>query len=833
MKKQNYIKLLLLILITTVGFSQTAIEEKAEKNRNLEGIDNEVVIKSTVKPEVGGTDTKLWTAKDWQKNNGADSSKIGHSQMIGGTLPGGNVAASANPNQLTADAVSQNPLLNTTPSMTAFSDESLNKLIASSTSSDVTGELFDQTVRCYITRDIAIKYKCSHTQLTYGDNINGDGFKAKNQCEDECYEQFESVEIVAEGTLPSKTISNIEIITPTTEQLTTDLLETDPFKNETNELLKNKMKENYLKKEVESAIIVDDIHVLTKLTFKVVMNDIVPEDPEAPIDEETVKVIKDNTSFITMKYLDSNGNEITIFKDYKLNKTGYYEFSINEVVTKVSLEAKTITTDVILKIEDIELNYEGGEYICPHVQDISNKKAGNFAYICPSGKINNISFGYKNYQICQDYGSVGDNLNGTYSRQETANTICKKKYGCSMDMNLVNTTVLQNFREGCIQGQTDCSTDLCKKLRIEGNAILNENVFDGSSQPTVTISNQAQVQGVQRPRVLLSEDLSFQERTAEELKDEAYKNMLDSQTFKVAKFDIDENTERSSAYSIGVSMEGNNYAGSAKRALYWVLKPSAYDMVYTQKFYSIFDVVVKRNVRVESGRIEPVKDRILYLKTNAVNDYLKPFARKVNWAKDVLVTDDDGITDVQHFEEETATWKYESFDVSTNRWYSHSSSMTAEYFKSEKINLNDKPFIRIKVMSDVGNLVYAFPGVVKSLSINGPYETKIFTGKFDGTGESIVKVTNYNILMNSTEPSLVYRRIVEMIENQEIEPTYDSLRFGTMANTVKNDMGEVGGDIQLYMYGEKQSKTGYTRIFPKTKDVGRNGFIYIFAVDEE
>jgi hypothetical protein len=504
-------------------------------------------------------------------------------------------------------------------------------------------------------------------------------------------------------------------------------------------------------------------------------------------------------------------------------------FVINQVVKSVTIGIMANEEDTKVDLKNIKLNYEGGEYICPNQQDLSNKNAGNFAYLCPSGNITTLNKSYSSYKICEDYGVIGDNLNGTFSKRSEANAVCKKMYSCSMDINYINTSMLQSFREGCIEGQTNCEEDTCKRLRAEKNPILNETVFDAGVNPKATIVNETQVQGVTRPRILLNEDLDFQQRTAEELKDEAYKNMLDKQTYKVSKFNLDEDTESSSAYSLGIS--GTNvYAGSAKRALLWRLKPSAFETISNEKFFTVFEIVVKRNEVAETGIKENIKDKILYLKINDNSDILKPFAKKVNWAKDIITTKPDGTKDIEHYELETSVWKYQSFNSSTNSWYTHSKDLTAEYFRNEKITLDESPFQRIKLLSDTSNMMYLFPGVLRAITKNGPYETKVYTGDFDGSGETVQKVTVYSFLKPNNE-SLTYKEIVEKIDNKEVLPIYDSLTFESMQQNVKDDTGEIGGNIQLYLYGKKESKTGYLRMFPNKEDVGRNGFIFIFAVD--
>jgi len=134
------------------------------------------------------------------------------------------------------------------------------------------------------------------------------------------------------------------------------------------------------------------------------------------------------------------------------------------------------------------------------------------------------------------------------------------------------------------------------------------------------------------------------------------------------------------------------------------------------------------------------------------------------------------------------------------------------------------------LVSELNNIVYLFPGVVKSITKNGPIETKIFTGKFDGTGETVSKVTSYVYYTN--DETILYHDFVSKIDNEEIQPIYDSIAFNTYKKDVTNDSGVEGGDIQMFLYGKKEEKTGFVRVLPKKADVGKHGFLFIFAVEE-
>jgi hypothetical protein len=819
-----------IFLIVTLSFLLNLYavnpEVMAETNRSLKN-QNQVEVETTIKiPSASEesstfdseteTRTPNWTMKNWQKHmqdNGLGTHSIGATQLNTRKMAGSELTNTANPNMMRYDSIQNNQEYSDIDSLNSFNDDLVNSMVSKTTSHDVTKDIFETTIKCYITRDLPITYKCGYTGLRYGDNINNDGFVAKNECEDECYEQYDSLEVIKEGDISNITMQDIALTTPTSQELADNITNQDFYINNTDESQKALIKQNYLKRVVSRDINISSIYNLTRITFNVEL--------------DVGKYV-----YATLRYVNQKDEDIAVFYNYKITSSDSFNFPINQVVKHVSLEVVADVEDVNLEIKDITLNYEGGSYICPHLQDISNKEPGQFAYLCPSGNtVNIVANGYQNYTLCRDYGTVGDNGDGTFSRYEMANNVCQEKHECKIDLNYINTTLLYGFREGCIQGQSGCSDadETCKELRIEKNSILNERVFDANSKIRETIVNEAQVAGVQRPRVLLNEDVSFQERTAEELKDEAYENMLQNKTYRKSKYRLNENTHFSESFAIGMS--GGNYQGTSIRSLYWQFKPKAYDIEKDKKYYAIFDVLVRRKVINQMGKYDTIKDRIIYLKTDENNDYMKPIAKISNWGSDEEYLDDEGNVKIRHAENPQAYWEYKSFNTSTNQWFSHPLSQTAEYFKHDTLTLDNKPYERIKVINNLTNAVYIFPGIIRSRVTNGAYQTDIYTGNFDGNAEVVQKIVNYNLMLPGNEV-LTYQNIVNMIENKEIEPTYDSIRYGTMKKNLLDDTEQAGDDIQLYMYGDINKKTAYLRAFPRKEDVGKYGFLYIFAVDE-
>lgn len=150
------------------------------------------------------------------------------------------------------------------------------------------------------------------------------------------------------------------------------------------------------------------------------------------------------------------------------------------------------------------------------------------------------------------------------------------------------------------------------------NQIINENVFDATLEAKPTIIAGALVNGAQRPKIVLSEDVDFQTRSKEEWKDGAYRDMVNHGTYRYASKKINEDTESSDAYGMKLMTNSvdTTVQGSATRGLFWINKPRAFDVGENVSFkhYAVLEVVVDGLKYDSYGKQYRVKDKILYVK---------------------------------------------------------------------------------------------------------------------------------------------------------------------------------------------------------------------------
>ena len=781
-------KILLSLFIsgTIILAAPTAIQEK-EKNFRNDHANTPAAVHKTYKDATADTNVKNWNNKDWethmQKNGVFDTGLIGNSQNNASSL-GSEVIHNANPNELSTATLRENSALNDNKSLYGYSDE-VQKSIFDGNNARQSGNLnITQTTKCYIAREMPIRFKCSKTGLIYGAGINTGGSEAQKLCETECYEQFSCVNVSpASASVSTTTIANTKL-TSSDEKKTASINIT------------NGLKISYI--------------------------------------EFDAKSLKDR-AFIDIIITSSDGTEKIINKKMLL-KEQKYNLKINQFGTSLKIVVYGDKKGSEVSVENIVITFKKEDkFICPTNQDISGRLPGEFAYLCPSGKIKTLTGPTGSYKICEDYGVIGDNSDGTFGTAEGCNNSCKTSHSCSLDNTALSTASLQNFREGCIEGQSDCNLDTCKSLRLNKAQVLNENIFHGDFEPKPTVVNGALIKGAERPKVLLDEDVDFMERSKEEWKDGAYNDMVKRGSYRATKFKINEDTNVSNAYNIGVasnSIDGTA-AGSSVRSLYWVFKPKAFDVnAKSYRFYAVLEVIVDNLKQDAYGNAYREKDKILYVKTSA-DDFFKPFARKKAFAR-------KSSNQVEDAEVLTSTWEYQYFNTSSNNWFSHSSSLTLEHFKNEKINI-DGPFLRIPIVSNYNRLMYQLPGLIRQNIKNGPMETKVYTGTFDGSGQSITSVKLF--IDYSQTSTLSYSSVVDKIDKGEWTPVYNNASTTSSPTAVVSDTMIASDsvkyhntasrnskeDIEIFLYGEATNKSGYTRIKPKAEDIGKKGFIYIFA----
>lgn len=720
-----------------------------------------------------GKNISDWEA--WSKQHGVDESLIGNSQDLARKMYGEG-ALNPNVNQVNDQYIKSQSEYKNNKAITAFDETIKSKIIEHSSSGAIGSNVAAKDIKCYITRDIPFRYRCNLTGLLYGGAVNETGKVARNTCESECYETKTCINVTSSSTPESKSSTHAGM----TKEISS-----------TNTIL--------------FSLPLDSTRKIKKVNF-------------------TTESESDTPFYVDVTYVDLKNKEVKLVYRLRSGKAKDARAFVLEDTAK-SIAFKAYTDDgatVKASLTDVIVSYAGNEkFICPALQDISHERPENYAKLCPSGIIHTFTKGSSVYKICQDYGVLGDNPDGTFSSADTCISNCKRAGNCEADATTFTTEILKNFREGCIQGQANCKDEDCALARKKGDKIFHEVVFDAGKTPWITIQNTTQVKGVKRPRISVLDDEDYLKRHANEWKDEAYTNMLREKTYNFSSVKIGDKTKSSSAYGLGVS-SGAAYGVSAMatRTLSWNLKPSSTDVSNGKRYY-LYAVLIAEIGKSEwqpSGAKDIQRDRVWYVKTQKDGDKFKAFRREINVGGSGM----DSNGSIHFFENQYAEKRYETF---SEGWFGISPSMMAEAFDNVEFRPAGSPFWTFSLVGNLGALVENLPGIVRSRS-KDLYERPFYTGSFDGSGDGIL---DYVVATYYSPTPLTYADLVSKISSGEITIMYRGNNPSVFPATVKSDsQNATTSYINIYQYGASSSQSAYMRILPRSEDVGKKGFIYVF-----
>ena len=782
MKNRKFILVLLVLLVTVhelFGYSsinnqKTANEIKASNQREIMVDKTKTVTTKTYVEKTDSPDVKNWNTRDFQKHLDKNSkNSIVNSRSLFDL--NNEAIQSSNPDLMNSEYIDSKK------TDTQWRNNIVNGLISSSTSSGNTGSLSGNqgTIKCYVSRDLPIRYKCPYTGLIISEDIKTSGLKAKTRCEDGCSEDLDCVSVKNNPVINIANVNNLSLKT------SSDL-------------------SAFIEKEISS----DDILDYLEFDLKVTDNN--------STNKEEIKV---KLSLSVYDY----SQEIPLIAEEDIPLGTYSrKVIIRNPTDKIYIKISRASEKVHVEITNVKATYKlNSRFICGKIQDIAQSQAENFGYICPSGNLITFKTTQKDYKICADYGLSGDYRDGSFSTLNSCRKVCKKQYKCTLDVRITDTAILQDYREGCIAGQENCTltSDTCKDLRLGGAKILNENVFNGRQEIKNTIINSNLVPGVTRPRLILQADKTFLERSKEEWKDEAYLNMTTGFNYKTTLKKINEDTEVSYGYSYGIELMTSD--GIPIKSLYLDHKPSAFDVNGVPfYFYMIAEVITEKYIYDSNGYLVNSKDKILYLKTDKEHDYFKAFAKKKNYSQNVEV--DNKIVESLN---NLAQWEYSTYIAGVQRWVFHSKDQSAEYYKKEKILLT-APYLRHKVLKNIRNFQKSLKGIMSSTNIVNGRVTKHYDGLHKSSGETIRK---YKMYPYYSSEKATYSQIMEDIKNGIITPFYDSLSPGIYAKEVKDDNNSRRSDIKTFLYGATDKKNAYIQIKTKPNELNKKGFLFIFA----
>lgn len=761
-----------------------------------------------------------WNTKDWHKKLTDDSQggAVGNTMLFMNKSPFlKRNAETTDTSKLTVEAINNDTNLSSTRASSGYSESFRSQLTGQAQSNPAyraNSNTYENTLECFIARDLPYRYKCEETGLVYGGDTlartatggsitNMDGMSGKqalNLCKENCKQQFSCINVNT-GANQSQNISSEQFVLTNSEYI----------------------------KNISTTTATSKI---TNILF-----DLNITSPDTNISNETLK--------LDVSYIDDKGKTIELVKNFKAGKIATEQtLAINNLVQSLKFRFFTnSTSSIAVKINSMKINYESGnKYICPQTQDISVLHNEDFAYICPAGST--VWFG--EHQICTTGVLAGDNSDGTYSNEQTCRNICNIPKKCVVETGNFDADIFSMAREGrlgrvaadgeftsadnnLIRQDSDCTT-----ARQTKQQIVNEVIYDAKGNPIQTVLNGSLVPGVDRPRVLNDAGVNEQDRNKQEWKDSAYQNMLNLGTYAQSDTDIGGNTSSKFAYYINL-INGADYGNTiqtSSKELYWKLKPAS--LMYDNSLeYKLF-IIVKADIEKYAegvGSRNITRDQVWYIKTSE-SDTFYPFYRIENYATVTAGTTSSGTLMPTVIPNPSAQPLFSTF--SGGGWGSISSSMSAPSFKNT-VFAPDNFWYEFKAVGSVGNIHYNLPGLIRSVTANN---TNIYTGDFTGTGNGVANIEVYGLF---SENQLSYQQIKDKITQIDNLPSgtfqadnYSAKIYKTTMDSyfnkfIKGDNVNTNSNVEIYQYGNAQKNSLKAVIKPRREDIGKNGFVYIFV----
>ncbi len=776
-----------------------------------------IVTKTYKEGNTSETNVSKYNTKDWERsfsNQGFTStSLIGNTNALFGGSAEGKIANSGDLEQLKNASLAKNKTLSGNKSINAFDAVLMNTVMTDSTN-NAFGQIasVSKNIKCYITRNVGSTYMCNAptNSLTMSSGMSGrDSLaKLKEQCESQCYVQNACVNMEP----------NEQNITETPAPIIFTLKKSSPSRT----------------------FVLPIRSDLTTTTFDFT---------------EAQKTANIN---YTISYVDLSGKERLLvsnllspsstFGDKELY-IGDIASSLKITVSLVSPYADSISADISLG--NISIKYQtNSKYVCPSVQDISNKDAGKFGNNCANGKANTLSRTVgattQTYKICTKQTYPGQNADGSFYQKAGCESVCRKQYDCTLlPGGSVSYESLKGFQEGCIENSSlDCSNfnNDCAAARLNLNAkVVNELVFGANSRPISTVIGGVTT-GLERPRLSLSKlspalgalggtyapnDAEFEEEKKEEWKDGAYSSMMTNATWNVSDVQVGDNTPANHAYGINLkSGSFYGFAGTSTRALVWRLKPASYDVDsgINFKLYSVLRTIVQNTRYDQSGTGEKKDffDEIWYVKTGA-GDSFKPFYYNYDAYNIQTVKGDYDIPMISYVPKSVASPQYSTFSAGT--WGAISSADSAENFRGDDFSATNV-FWEYELIGDIDNDFDVLPGLIHSVVRNNEKDTVNYAGARDlGTSGNIVKLF---VSIGYSQSSLTYNNLVDMVKNGTLTTIYETGNENKYPRSFKGD-GNKDNEVKLYLYGQKTKGSAYLDIKPQPAQVGKKGFIFVFG----
>lgn len=564
-------------------------------------------------------------------------------------------------------------------------------------------------------------------------------------------------------------------------------------------------------------------------------------------------------SRVTIKGLDEYGNPVTIYDryDYPMKKEGgKISLSIDRKLQRIDLKFYSSYIFDPLFFDNVALYGNNPAVI---IKNISAGYLSNKRYFCPitqfendatkcNGHLEFLDFGGTSYSVCvPDSGdkleSTRSPIDGGYYREASCESACWESKDCvptyrHLAYNKDNLPdSLYNLEYGCIESDDNagCTKERCKKLFEEDIQPSKEKVWEKDDQVVTTVESGVNVGSTPRPRVDFGGELSTNnsDKTnvfVEEMKDNAYRYMVEKESFNVTKEPITTPMPEKSAVDIRV----NNVSKQISFSLLY--KPESVFVDTTAEIY-LYPVV---EMSMTYSPIKPVsykgrlhypevdarikaKDKVLLLKNETTKKW-QPF-RRVFYTEYYLPVEMENGKTIYKWVPTTSSVRVhnQTYNSTSMQYQAYGSA----YTPPSPLSFNptsDKPWEQFLRFKNLGSLI-AQEGNL--FTANTAAEGRIYDPSFLDD-KTRAYYDGYRVhLLSSVNTPLTFEQITDRLSEKTV--IYDTKN--PKASKVEIEPDSLYGDerVKLYSLGSRSNKTVYMKMEPKSTEESHKGIIFMFT----
>jgi len=725
-------------------------------------------------------------------------------------------------------------------------------------------------IQCYLSRELVPAFYCPYPDMTETkypdfDNPDGDPLKVSSQeaealCDSLCFKERSCVNYnVLEDTnykpdISEKTIypwseSDAFLTINTTDQMQVRTIEFDINVTKSDSFDGNETQFNEWL-----------MNLGTKIKYRTTITRV---DPEGKIPSEPLYLREDTRiigSHIHKKYSISATSKSFSLLFYKA-----YVYEVNSPMNNMK-ENKILSNIKEIKVSNIKVNYTNTDiYFCPFRQLVNNSAE------CPNGKIIDISTGSGVLHICtnSDHKIGPDLINGGFYSEESCKNACNEFKKCKPTYkHYANMSIndLYKAKVGCVSAtdsnsNAGCSEALCKDYFADGKKRpINEIVVQNDNNRVYTVKDKV-ITGEMRPKINYDEEVNsvstdYNMTFQTEMKDQAFKSMVDNQSYDRIKYTIGTPSPRKQAY------KSKTIGG--KKNIEVIIKPNSYEFE-NGKSYRIYSIIRFEQVyrpaygiftidgHYVDATTQPIqfKDETFMIKKN--NDTWKVFKQinfsKVKSKKKIMIctssdgtkTETDYLTDSyvpDNCQVQTQVWWSDvpAYKQDRNVFYDASSDTFKNYSPSEKANKfietefnSDMIQYRYKITEDIFGEMEHTPGAMIHSQIeksSGASFARVYSGDYNSTARGYP--ANAYLYSFYADHDLTYSEILDELKDKNI--VWELANPHKYRTEIKED-GEIRNNIVPFIVGDPAHSTVDLDIKPKFTEEGQRVFKFIFLYD--